>query len=279
MNIFFILPQPLCLMGCSTLNVQLVRLTSQNNLAMHIEICSDPQKLGTASALRAAGVLRAALRERSEASLVLATGSSQFETLARLVEAPKIDWSRVTLFHLDEYAGLPVEHPASFRNYLQKRFVDRVPALREVCFINGDAADPYKECARLGSIIRSHHIDLALVGIGENGHLAFNDPPADFHTSDPFIVVELDEACRMQQLGEGWFPTFEEVPKTAITMSIQQIMKSAEIVCSVPDERKANAVAACLQGPVNPVHPASILQQHSHCTVYLDRHSAKYLNV
>lgn len=245
---------------------------------MHIQVLPDPQELGKASATRAAAVLRAALNDRAEASLILATGSSQFETLGRLVEAPDIDWSRVTLFHLDEYVGLPMEHPASFRNYLQKRFVDRVPALRDVFFIGGDSADPHTECARLGSIICSHRIDLALVGIGENGHLAFNDPPADFQTGDPFIVVELDDACRMQQLGEGWFASFEEVPQTAITMSIQQIMKSAVIVCSVPDERKASAVAACLQGPADPWHPASILQQHSNCTVFLDRHSAKLLN-
>ena len=195
--------------------------------------------------------------------------------LAALVAAAGIEWPRVTGFHLDEYLGLPISHPASFRRYLKERLVDRVP-FGAFHFIDGEA-DAAAECHRVGELLRAHPIDLALVGIGENGHLAFNDPPADFETASPYIVVTLDEACRRQQFGEGWFPTFDAVPTRAISMSIRQIMQSRAIICSVPDRRKAAAVRAALAGPLTPQVPASILQQHPDATIYLDRAAAEFL--
>jgi len=197
--------------------------------------------------------------------------------LAELVKAPDIDWGNVTAFHLDEYVGLPVTHPASFRKYLRERFVAQLPKpLAAFHEINGEG-DPQAECDRLKGLITGRRIAVAFVGIGENGHLAFNDPPADFDTEEPYLVVNLDEACRKQQLGEGWFPTFDDVPKQAISMSIRQILKSERILCSVPDARKAEAVRACLAGPVSNLAPASILQNHAGTTVYLDKPSAALL--
>jgi glucosamine-6-phosphate deaminase len=189
-----------------------------------------------------------------------------------------VDWNRVTAFHLDEYIGMPITHPASFRKYLKERFVDRLPQpLAAFHYINGEG-DGAAECRRLNDIIAAHPIDVAFVGIGENGHLAFNDPPADFETDEPYLVVNLDEACRRQQLGEGWFPTLEDVPQQAISMSIRQILKADTILCSVPDARKAEAVRASLEGPVTPNVPASILQRHESTTVYLDVASAALLS-
>ena len=177
------------------------------------------------------------------------------------------------MFHLDEYIGLPDSHPASFRKYLKERFIANVPALKASYLINGEA-NPQAECDRLEKIIAQHPIDVALVGIGENGHLAFNDPPADFETEQPYIVVNLDEACRKQQMGEGWFKGFDDVPRQAISMSIRQILKAQEIICICPEERKAAAVKACLEGPVSNMAPASILKTHPRVTVYLDQASA-----
>jgi len=221
--------------------------------------------------------LQEALRDREEANLILATGASQFEMLQELVRHD-LDWKRVNCFHLDEYVGLPNTHPASFRRYLKERFCDQVDGLKSFHWVNGDNPDPAAECDRLGKIIRQHPIDVACVGIGENGHLAFNDPPADFETELPYLVVELDEACRRQQMGEGWFPTLEDVPTRAISMSIRQIMKSVSIVCTVPDQRKAQAVQAAVEGPVTPEVPASILQEHSRTTLVLDVASASLLS-
>jgi glucosamine-6-phosphate deaminase len=235
---------------------------------MNIKICDNVQDMGRQAAADAAERIRAAIRERGAANIVVATGASQFEVLAALVADKEIDWPKVTGFHLDEYLGLPMSHPASFRRYLKERFVQNVP-LRAFHYVDGEA-DPQAECRRLGKLIAEHPIDVALVGIGENCHLAFNDPPADFDTDEPFIVVELDDACRQQQFGEGWFPTFDAVPTRAISMSIRQIMKSAAIVCSVPDRRKAAAVRAAIEGEVKPQAPASILQRHSCATIYLD---------
>src|SRR5207302_1110219 len=176
--------------------------------------------------------------------------------------------------HLDEYVGLPITHPASFRRYLQERFVGRLPSpLRAFHAINGEG-DCEAECRRLNALIAGKTIDVAFIGIGENGHLAFNDPPADFNTDEPYIVVTLDEKCRLQQTGEGWFAGLDEVPMQAISMTIRQILKAQKIVCSVPDSRKAEAVKGALEGPVTPLVPASILQQHPATTLYLDRHSA-----
>ncbi len=245
---------------------------------MDITILDSPKKLGEQSGQKAAQEIRKAIRKNGTANIILATGASQFDTLNTLVKATGIDWSKVNMFHLDEYIGIPITHPASFRKYLKERFVDHVPALKKVHFIAGDTDRPEEECRRLNRIIREHPVDVALVGIGENGHLAFNDPPADFDTEEPYIVVELDEVCRRQQMGEGWFKTVKEVPEKAISMSIKQIMKSKSIICSVPDTRKARAVKNCLEGPVSNRHPASILQQHPDCTLFLDTESASLLS-
>jgi glucosamine-6-phosphate deaminase len=180
------------------------------------------------------------------------------------------------MFHLDEYIGLPITHKASFRKYLIERFINHVPQLKTTNLIDGEA-DPVSECARLGALILQHPIDVCLCGIGENGHLAFNDPPADFETTSPYIVVQLDEACRRQQFGEGWFNSMDDVPKQAISMSVHQIMQSAHIICTVPDTRKAQAVKDCLENPVSNLHPASILQQHGSCSIYLDKAAASLL--
>lgn len=245
---------------------------------MNIQIFDTKKELGKQSASDAAEKIRSAINENGEVHIILATGASQFETLAHLVEQPGIDWSNVTMFHLDEYVDLPETHPASFRKYLKERFEQNVPKLKDVHYIQGDHDDPEEECRRLNQIISKTDIDVALVGIGENGHLAFNDPPADFETEDPYIVVELDEDCRSQQMGEGWFDTMDDVPQKAISMSIKQIMKSKSIICSVPDQRKAEAVRNCLEGEITNLHPASILQAHPKCTVYLDQESASMLS-
>jgi glucosamine-6-phosphate deaminase len=180
------------------------------------------------------------------------------------------------MFHLDEYVGLPETHPASFRKYLKERLINKVHP-GNVHLIKGDAKSPESECERLGKIIIQKEIDVAFVGIGENGHLAFNDPPADFDTKKPYLVVELDDACRKQQLGEGWFKSFDDVPKRAISMSINQIMESKNIICTVPDSRKAQAVKDCLEGDITPDNPASILRNHESAFLFLDKNSAKLL--
>ena len=200
---------------------------------MNIVIATDRQDLGRRAAALGAAGLRSAIADRGHANLIVATGASQFTVLAALVLTPDVDWSKVTGFHLDEYLGLPATHPASFHKYLQERFVDRVP-LAAFHFIDGQT-EPQKECLRIGELIGRHPIDVAMIGIGENGHLAFNDPPADFESQEPFLVVEMDEACRRQQFGEGWFSALGDVPRQAISISIRQIMKSATIICSVPD--------------------------------------------
>lgn len=245
---------------------------------MDVEVFDTKQELGAKAAADAASGINRAIREKGTANVILATGASQFETLNSLVEEQQVDWSKVVMFHLDEYVGMAETHPASFRRYLKERFVEKVPSLKAVHFIQGDSPDPQRECERLNHIIAAHPIDVALVGIGENGHLAFNDPPADFDTEVPFIVVELDEACRKQQMGEGWFDRIEDVPRRAISMSIKQILKSDKIICSVPDQRKAEAAKHCLEGEVTNKHPASVLQTHPEATVYLDRESASLLS-
>ena len=244
---------------------------------MNINITQSPSELGKAAGAAAAQIIRETIEVKGEANIILATGTSQFETLNQLISEKNIDWGKVIMFHLDEYIGLPVTHPASFRKYLQERFLSKVPALKASYLING-LADAKAECVRLGDLITKHPVDVALVGIGENGHLAFNDPPADFETEQPYIIVELDEACRKQQMGEGWFKSVEEVPRFAISMSVKQILKSKHIICSVPDIRKAMAVKNTVEQPVSNLYPASILQLHNHCICYLDKSSAALLS-
>ena len=245
---------------------------------MQVVISKTKPEMGRIAAEAGAEKIRQAIASKGVANIVVATGMSQFEVLAELVAAPDVDWSRVTGFHLDEYVGMPITHPASFRKYLKERFVDKLPRpLAAFHYINGEG-DGAAECRRLGALIAGSPIDVAFVGIGENGHLAFNDPPADFETDEPYLVVNLDDACRRQQLGEGWFPTFDDVPRQAISMSIRQILKANTILCSVPDARKAEAVRAALEGPVTPDVPASILQRHADTTVYLDTASSALLS-
>jgi glucosamine-6-phosphate deaminase len=245
---------------------------------MKISRCQDKQELGHRAASDGAEAIRRAIAARGQANVTVATGASQFEMLAELVKAPGIDWGKVVFFHLDEYPGMPETHPASFKKYLTERLVRKLPAAPKAFHFIDSMAEPAAECRRVGDIIKQHPIDVAFIGIGENGHLAFNDPPADFATEEPFILAILDEPCRRQQFGEGWFAEFEEVPREAISMSIREIMKAATLICSVPDARKAKAVKAALEGPVTPLVPASILQQHAAVTVYLDPDSAALLS-
>ncbi len=244
---------------------------------MNIDILETKEELGKKAANMGASLIREAILYNGQASIIVATGASQFEMLAHLVKQEGIDWSRVRAFHLDEYIGLPMTHPASFRKYLKERFVD-LTSLREFNYIDGEA-NTKAECERLGKLINEQEVDVAFVGIGENAHLAFNDPPADFEIDNPYILVNLDEACRKQQLGEGWFLTFDEVPSQAISMSIKQIMKSKTIICSVPDKRKALAVKNTIEGDISVNIPASILQAHEKVWMYLDVESASLLRL
>jgi len=245
-------------------------------MSIHVEISPDKAVAGKAGALHGARLIREAIACRGVANIIVATGASQFEMLKVLVNED-LPWEKITAFHLDEYIGVPVTHPASFRGYLWERFHRLLPRpLRGFHYVDGEG-DPQAEVRRLDAIIREHPIDVCFAGIGENAHLAFNDPPADFDTEAAYLVVNLDEACRRQQLGEGWFATLEEVPTQAISMSIRQILKSRGIILSVPDARKAAAVQACLRGPVTNTVPASILQTHGNTTIYLDPDSASLL--
>ena len=244
---------------------------------MFISIRNDPAQAGSEAGKRAASLIRQAIESKGNATIILATGSSQFETLNQLTGEEGIDWSKVTMFHLDEYIGLPVSHKASFRKYLQERFIEKVPALKNVNLIDGEA-DPEQECQRLESLISQSPVDAALVGIGENGHLAFNDPPADFETERAYLVVQLDEQCRQQQVNEGWFGAINEVPTMAISMSVKQIMLSRHIVCTIPGIRKAKAVKNTLERRVSNCYPASVLQNHPNCYLFLDNQSASLLS-
>lgn len=244
---------------------------------MEVKVCATKDDLGRQAAAAGAAFIRRALELRGAANVILATGASQFEMLGHLVREPNVNWARVVCFHLDEYVGMPITHPASFRKYLKERFVDELPTPPAAFHFIDAETGAHGECQRLGKLIAQHPINVAFIGIGENSHLAFNDPPADFATEEPYIVVELDDACRQQQFGEGWFPTFDAVPTRAISMSIRQILQSRAIVCSVPDERKAKAVRCAVEGPVSPDCPASILQTHAQATIYLDPPAASLL--
>ncbi len=245
---------------------------------MNIQVFENKKTMGKAAGNIAADIIKKAIAEKGEAIIVTATGASQFGMVDQLVSTPGIDWTKVTMFHLDEYIGLPLQHPASFRKYLQERYIDKLPPFQAYYLIDGEN-EPEQEVKRLNEIISKHAIDLAMVGIGENGHLAFNDPPADFDTESPYIIVNLDLNCRKQQLGEGWFDSLQEVPKQAISMSIQQILKSEHIICTVPDRRKAAAVKACLEGDVSNLYPASILRTHANTQFVFDKEAASLLTL
>jgi glucosamine-6-phosphate deaminase len=243
---------------------------------MFITITNDFREAGMEAGRKAASFIRQAIASKDEATIILATGSSQFETLDQLIAEEGIDWSKVTMFHLDEYIDLPISHKASFRKYLQERFIEKVAPLKNVHLIDGEA-NPDQECQRLETLISQSPVDVALVGIGENGHLAFNDPPADFETVSAYLVVKLDEQCRQQQVNEGWFGSIKEVPTYAISMSVKQIMLSKHIVCTVPGIRKAKAIKNTLERPVSVYYPATILQNHPDCYLFPDKASASLL--
>lgn len=244
---------------------------------MNLVIKDNKMESGKLAAADGAKFIRTAVSARGQANIIVATGASQFEMLEALVAEKDIPWHKVVVFHLDEYVGLPITHPASFRLYLWQRFHSKLPMpVKAFHYLDGESDAP-ATCQRVGRILSEHPINVAFIGIGENGHVAFNDPPADFQTDDPYIIVDLDEACRKQQLGEGWFPSFEAVPKQAISMSVKQVMKSRAIVCTVPDQRKAKAVKNAVEGKVTPDVPASILQTHAQVTIYLDTPAATML--
>ncbi len=246
---------------------------------MKLHIADSTASMAQAAANTAAAAIIQAITNQGRASISVATGASQFEFLQHLVENPAIEWGKITAFHLDEYVGLPISHKASFRKYLRERFLATLPSpLAQFVEVNGEAADLDAECNRLHQLLQQHPLDLACIGIGENAHLAFNDPPADFDTSAAYHVVDLDQACRQQQVGEGWFATLNDVPERAISMSIPQIMRSKCIVCTVPDKRKAIAVKNSVEGEITNLCPASILQQHTACTIFLDPDSASLLS-
>lgn len=238
---------------------------------MEIRICNSSEELGRSAAKHIAQVLRDVIAEKGSARIVLSTGASQFDTLKALVEEPGIRWDCVEMFHLDEYVGLPESHGASFRKYLKERFVAKVGKLKAVHFVDGTAA-----CiARLTEEVRRAPIDIGLIGIGENGHIAFNDPPADFNTKEAYIIVDLNERCKQQQMGEGWFATIDDVPKQAVSMTAHQIMLCERIVSCVPYAVKAEAVRNTLfaKETTNMV-PATLLKEHPDFVLYLDKDSA-----
>ncbi len=242
---------------------------------MEIHCCDDA---GRAAAKTGAALLRGIIDDQGTATIALAAGSSQLGMLEALVAEPDIAWDAITAYPLDDYVGLSGKHRASFERYLKERFVEQLPTpIKAFHAIQGDAEDPHTETVRMSRQLLQHEIDIAFVGIGENGHIAFNDPPADFDTEEPFIMVELNERCRQQQVNEGWFSTIEDVPHEAISMSVHQIMKSRHLVVTVPDSRKAEAVRAAVEGEITSRVPASILQKHEACQLFLDHDSASLL--
>jgi glucosamine-6-phosphate deaminase len=242
---------------------------------LNLRVFPDKDSLARAAAEDAARAIRDAIAERGCARIIAATGASQFEFLEQLTKATGVDWKKVEMFHLDEYLNMPATHPASFRKYLRERLIDKVGITR-AHLLDGER-EPNKVIADITAEIRKAPIDVAFVGIGENGHLAFNDPPADFETDEAYIVVNLDEPCRRQQFGEGWFKSLDDVPRRALSMTVRQILKARQVIAVVPDARKAAAVAKCFNGEISPMAPSSILRTHSNTVIYLDKDSAALL--
>ncbi len=238
---------------------------------MEIRICKNSEELGKSAAAHVATVLKECIAKKGSARIVLSTGASQFDTLKALVKEPGIQWDKVEMFHLDEYVDLPITHGASFRKYLQERFVDEVGTLKAVHFVDGT-----KECiAKLTEEIRKAPVDIGLIGIGENAHIAFNDPPADFDTKEAYIIVNLNDRCKQQQMGEGWFETIDDVPKQAVSMTAYQIMQCERIVSCVPYAVKAEAVENTVKAKeVTNLVPATLLKTHPDFILYLDEDSA-----
>jgi glucosamine-6-phosphate deaminase len=244
---------------------------------MLLKVFKDRASLANAAAEHAAATIRRAILDSGRARIIAATAASQTDFLDALTKTPGIDWANVEAFHLDEYIGLPITHPGSFRRMLMEQLV-RKTGIRNYHLLDGDVVNPAEVVRQLGEEVSSAPIDIAFLGIGENGHLAFNDPPADFSTEEPYILVTLDQACRRQQVGEAWFRDISEVPERAISMSVRQILKAKEVLAVVPDRRKAPAVKACFEGEISPTAPASILRTHPNATVYLDSDSASLLS-
>jgi glucosamine-6-phosphate deaminase len=241
-------------------------------------VCPSREALGAAAARAAAGIIRSAIEKRNRARIMVATGNSQLDFIKALVEMPGIEWPRVEMFHMDEYVGISAQHPASFRLWIKQRVEDRVP-LAAANYIGGDAPDTAAEVARYSNLLAAGPIDCAFVGFGENGHIAFNDPPsANFEDPVSLKVVELDPACRLQQVGEGHFPDIDSVPRTAITITCSGLFAAKSWVCCIPEARKATAVRQALTGPISTSCPASLVRTHPSACVFLDEDSASQLS-
>jgi glucosamine-6-phosphate deaminase len=243
---------------------------------MLLRVFDNKDSLGKAAAAQAAAAIGSAIAERGRARVVAASAASQFEFLEALTTTPGIAWKHVELFHLDEYIGLSMTHPASFCKFLQKRLISKTGIIK-YHLLDG-SQDPADVIRSAGKALIASPIDVAFLGIGENGHVAFNDPPADFDTEEPYIIVALDHACRAQQVAEGWFENLDAVPKQAISMSVRQVLKAREILAVVPGPRKASAIKQCFDGPISPMAPSSILRNHPNATVYLDQQSSALLS-
>lgn len=245
---------------------------------LEVRIFANKEVMGACAADHAACEIASAIERRGLARIVVATGASQFAFFEAFTRQA-LDWSRVEVMHLDEYAGIGPEHPASFRRYLKERFVDRVHP-RVFHGVRGDADDLEAECRRYAGVLSRAPVDLCVCGIGENGHLAFNDPAvADFEDTKLVKVVELDEACRRQQLGEGWFDSLDDVPRRALSQTIPSVVGSSRLIVVVPEKRKAEAVRNTILGPVGTSCPASILRRQRHAFLYLDEDSASGLDL
>lgn len=243
---------------------------------LSVRIFDSARALGVQAAKDLTAIIRKSISERGLASVILATGNSQLMFMEELSRQPGIEWDKVSVFHMDEYLGMAEDHPASFRRYIREHLVNIVHP-RAFYGICGDAADAEEEMRRYTDLLKQCPPDAVVMGIGENGHLAFNDPPADFGTDKTIQIVNLDEACRRQQFGEGWFPTLDQVPKQALSLTVPALISPKRLLVVVPEERKAKAVRAALEGPITPDCPASILQQQAHAVLYLDRDSASLL--
>jgi glucosamine-6-phosphate deaminase len=261
-----------CIMG----DFDALKFWGPRIVRMLLKVFPDKSSLSQAAAEQAATAIRNAISRQGRARIVAATAASQIHFLEALTKAPSIDWSKVEAFHLDEYIGLPVTHPGSFRKMLLEQLIQKT-GLSKYHLLDGDAPDPAAVARRVSKELASSPVDIEFLGIGENGHVAFNDPPANFEMEDPYIIVELDEACRRQQVGEAWFANISQVPRRALSMSVRQVLKAKEILAVVPDERKAQAIRACFTGEISPMAPASILRTHPNATIYLDKNSASLL--
>ena len=261
-----------CIMG----DFDALKFWGPRIVRMLLKVFPDKSSLSQAAAEQAATAIRNAISRQGRARIVAATAASQIDFLVALTKAPSIDWSKVEAFHLDEYIGLPVTHPGSFRKMLLEQLIQKT-GISKYHLLDGDAPDPAAVARRVSKELASSPVDIEFLGIGENGHVAFNDPPANFEMEDPYIIVELDEACRRQQVGEAWFANISQVPRRALSMSVRQVLKAKEILAVVPDERKAQAIRACFTGEISPMAPASILRTHPNATIYLDKNSASLL--